>query len=137
MTKGTPVKPTGIRETVDSLFREGAVLAPAEEPHYRMLVGALRWSSSRAIFVFAAYGEDARDARLMQFDGAAVAENGVVHFSRNGRLLATLSPIEKSGVDDPDDYRIAWQLWQQVMPLRTQAIDRCYAEMEYTGPEEA
>ena len=58
-------------------------------------------------------------------------------FHGAGRIAALLTPIEKSAVDDPEDYRVAWQLWQEVLPVRQKLIDRAFAGLAQNNSVES
>lgn len=100
----------------------GAILTPSGCPVARFLVGHLALLDPQRIFWFTAYGDSTADGHVLEFDDARLAEPGGLTFLKDGRVAGCLSPIAQAGVDDPDDYRIAWQLWQEVAPLRGRLI---------------
>ena len=128
MRQGGEIRDEG-RAAAEALYREGAIAAlPGETA--AMLVGDLRWRDAGGVLLFAAYGDGPGDARLVCFDQTVQDDANSVSFVHEGHVAATLRRIETAAVDDPEDYRIAWQLWQQVAPLRSGVIDRCYATLE-------
>jgi hypothetical protein len=94
-------------------------------PAVRLLVGHLRWLDDGRVFWFAAFGDAPDDGRLFHFDETQVIENYGVYFVTARNVIGYLSTIDAAGVDDPDDYRIGWQLWQEVAPLRQRFINGC------------
>lgn len=101
--------------------------SPAE--HY--LVGDFSWLEGNRVFWFAANGDAGADAHVLDFDDVILDDDGL-HFFLEGRRVAVLESIGRARVEDPDDFRIAWQIWQQVAPLRRpliarmrQAYERC------------
>lgn len=122
-----------VKTAAETLYRNGAVLEFADDPSAAMLLGDLQWSEQGGVLAFAAYGEGPRDARHLRFDHAAYDGDATVWFSREGRMLATLRRIEDAEIEDPQDYRIAWQLWQQVAPLRRNVIDNSYTALGGNG----
>lgn len=120
--------PASARTAVDALFRQGAILFVCAEADAPYLVGDLRWPGDSAVSVFIAFGDGPRDVRHFVLDDLVLEPDGGVSFRCTERICARLQAIERARVDDPDDYRIAWQLWQQVAPLRQTLIDRSYAE---------
>lgn len=87
------------------------------------LVGYLEWLEAGKLFWFTAYGEGSSDGHLLEFDALHVIEGRGLYFSREGKIVTQLTAIDQAKVDDPDDYRIAWQLWQEVVPLRRRMIE--------------
>ena len=100
----------------------------------RHLVGYLEWLGARRLFWFTAYGESLADAHLLEFESLHVIAERGVYFSAGGNLIASLTTIDHANVEDPDDYRIAWQLWQEVAPLRRKLIDDCCATLASESP---
>lgn len=109
------------REIVEQLAATGAIMTRPGSPLIRELVGVLRWADDHTVLWFTAFGENARDAQLVRFDRVEIHPVGAC-FLRGSSILAFLTSIEKSAVDDVDDYRIAWRLWQELLPLRETAI---------------
>lgn len=87
--------------------------------HY--LVGDFQWLERDQIFWFAANGDTTADGHVLSFDRAEIRE-GQVCFFQNEKLVGLLSPIEQAQVDDRDDYRVAWSIWQQVAPVRRELM---------------
>ena len=104
------------------LVASGAIITLPGLPLERMLVGEFRWLRDQLAFVFPAFGESVSDARLVPCDGIKVHAFGIC-FAFRGRITGLLSPIEKSAVEDPDDYRIAWTLWNEVVLIKRPALD--------------
>lgn len=104
-----------------SLASTGAILTVAGKPDQHFLVGYFEWIGSNRIFWFNANGSDAHDANILEFDRATAAP-AEIGFVRAGKLVAVLSGIETAPVADRDDYRIAWQIWQQIAPMQQAKI---------------
>ena len=100
------------------LVSAGAIMTLSEPSLERHLVGYLEWLELRRLFWFTAYGESLADGHLLEFDAMHMVEERGLYFSTAGNIVASLTPIEQAKVEDPDDYRIAWQLWQEVAPIR-------------------
>jgi hypothetical protein len=81
----------------------------------------MEWDGGNRVLWFTAFGDHQDDAHAISFDEVRVHPVGVC-FVSNGGTAALLSPIEKAAVSDPEDYRVAWRLWQQVLPIRQRAI---------------
>ena len=113
-----------LKVAAEKLFREGAILTITSGTG-PILVGHFEWLADDRLFVFVAYGDAPKDAHILRFDQIQLV-GGTIRLAREDRTIAELSRIEDSLVDDPNDYRIAWQLWQQVAPLRRELIERCY-----------
>ena len=111
------------------LVQEGAIMTVPGRPDLPALIGDLRWGEG-CVCWFAAFGDSPRDAHRLEFTEAhAVQWHGICFL--DGRVTAArLWTIDAAGVEDPDDYRVAWQLWQQVAPLRTALIEECYARLQ-------
>lgn len=116
-TRAFPALRAEPRENADDIVALGGVLTLAGVPLQRFLVGDLRWLGEHRMAWFTAFGDKAEDALVLDFDHLEVRPIGVC-FIQDGAVVALLSQIEKSALEDPDDYRIAWQLWQDVRPLR-------------------
>lgn len=117
---------------VDVLFTSGAIATLSEEPR-PLLVGALQWLDDTHILLFSAHGDAPTDAHELTFDDAIVNPRGSVTFLRANQVVGALHRIDDSDVDDTDDYRIAWQLWQEVAPLRRRMINRCFEALQTKG----
>ena|SRR5688572_12042870 len=114
----TPVAGTqNTPETVATqLARDGAILN-LNAKGQRFLVGYLVWLGPRRIFCFAANGNDPKeDGHLLAFDAAQIERPPAITFFRKGREVARLAAINDSGVDDAEDLRAAWGVWQQRRP---------------------
>lgn len=118
------------RAAAEKLYRNGAILTFVGSPRTDVLLGDMRWADEDTVLFFVAYGEGPPDAWQLRFDSVVVEDDSSVSFSNEGRTMARLRRIEDADVVDPDDYRIAWQLWQQVVPLRRAVIERCYEALE-------
>ena len=112
------------------LIEHGAILVLPDDPTASWLVGDACWVDDTSVMLFVAYGESPKDVRRLDFDRMACVREGRVEFSRAGRGIGTLSAIDQAGINDPDDYHIAWQLWQQVAPLRQKLIRACFDSIE-------
>lgn len=115
-----------VRAAVERLLATGAIVTLSGEPR-PILVGACEWRDARHCLLFAAHGDAVADAHAMAFDEALVNAGGSVTFLRDDHVVGALHAIDDADVDDPDDYRIAWQLWEEVAPMRQAFIERCFA----------
>lgn len=111
------------------LVPEGSIMTVHQQPPAHFLVGSFRWLEPRRVFWFTACGNSVLDAHVLEFDDTEVVEEFALAFLRDERLVGYLTGIECAGVDDPDDYRIAFQFWQEVAPLRTAFIEQCCATL--------
>lgn len=118
------------RTIVRRIVGEGGILMEPGQPP--ALVGELSWEDAGTVLWFAAFGDQPRDAHRLTFDQAECSGDRVV-FRTYGRIVAELADVDHSCVDDPDDYRTAWQLWQQILPMRTPFILRCYERLLLDG----
>jgi hypothetical protein len=116
------------RRACDAVFRKGGIMHGG--PDGAAMVGEMRWIDANRIFWFAAHGDSRRDAYVLDFDEAIVERNSIC-FRRNGVVQRVFSVIAEAPIDDPEDYRIAWQLWQQISPLRAPFIERCYRALAH------
>lgn len=107
------------------LVASGAIMTLMQPQREQHLIGYLEWLEPRRLFWFTAYGEGHSDAHLLEFDGEPVIQNSVIYFRSEGKIVSLLSAIDRAEVEDPDDYTIAWRLWQEVMPLRRTLIETC------------
>ena len=117
------------RVIAERLVADGAVFAFAA-PAAPILVGDLRWSDPDAVLIFAGNGDRVSDTHFVRYDEALPQPDGSVEFVRAGSPAGRLQRIATATVEDPDDYRIGWQLWQCVAPLRRKLIERCFDEAE-------
>jgi hypothetical protein len=108
------------------LVLAGAVMTMPGPPTCRKLVGDLFWENDGVLFWFAAFGDLPADARRVVFDETQTVENLGIYFLSAGKIVGYLSTIEGAGVDDTEDYRMAWKFWEQVAPLRRAFIESCY-----------
>jgi hypothetical protein len=112
-------------QAAQRLVAGGAIMSLPEPRLEQHLVGHLEWVEPRRLFWFTAYGESLTDGHVLEFDAVHVADGQGVYFSTSGNIVSYLTAIDQAKVDDPDDYRIAWQLWQEVVPLRRSLIEAC------------
>lgn len=124
------------RDIVDQMVAVGAVITRPGTPLVRELVGALRWTGERELFWFTAFGEKPADGHLVAYDEIEIHSVGVC-FVHGGAIAALLSTIEKAALDDPDDYRVAWRLWQEILPLREPLIRSVLDGLLQKRPEPA
>jgi hypothetical protein len=111
------------------LVQEGAIMTVPGRPGGQALIGDLRWSEGSVCW-FTAFGDSPGDAHRLDFTEAHVVQRHGISFL-NGRVTtARLSTIDAADLEDPDDYRVAWQLWQQVAPLRAALIENCYSRLQ-------
>jgi hypothetical protein len=115
------------------LVASGAIMTLLQPQREQHLIGYLEWLEPRRLFWFTAYGEDHSDAHLLEFDAEPVIQDSVIYFRSDGKIVSLLSPIERAEVEDPDDYTIAWRLWQEVMPLRRALIETCCTALVRAG----
>ena len=111
------------------LAAAGAIMTVPGNPDRRFLVGHFEWLASNRIFWFNANGSDDGDANVLEFDRVTGAADEI-GFIRAGKLVGHLVPIETARVADPDDYRIAWQIWQQVAPMLQAKIQQLASRHE-------
>jgi hypothetical protein len=116
-----------VRRRAESLVRRGAVLSGVDCP--LLLIGDFRWGGANRILWFPAFGDRAADAGGFSFHEASLEPSRIAFRHSRGYELV-LSAIDAAPVDDRDDYRVAWQLWQQVAPLRRSLIERAYAQLD-------
>lgn len=109
------------------LTDRGAILTLAGIPPQHFLVGDFAWLGPRHIFWFVAHGDVEDDGRLLEFDELRVLPRERIVFTRDSSVIAHLGSIDEADVEDPDDYRVAWGIWQQVGPTRGDLIARSRA----------
>lgn len=112
-------------DAVEKIGSSGAILTLPGNPVRRHLVGHLAWVGPQQLFWFTAHGDTLEDGHAIEFDEMEDVTNLRICFYRAGELIASLAPIAAAGVEDPDDYLIAWQLWHEVSPRRTALIEAC------------
>jgi hypothetical protein len=115
------MNPAPLKQIADALTAAGAVLTVWNSPATQYLVGDFQWLDGDRIFWFAANGDTTDDGHVLRFDRAEQTDGHVRFFERE-KLIALLSPIERAEVDDRDDYRVAWSIWQQVAPVRRELM---------------
>ena len=108
------------------IVARGAIITLPGVPLRRTLVGALNFPRDGLAAVFPAFGERATDVQLLPYLELRVHAVGVC-FMEGTQIRALLAPIEKSAVEDPDDYLVAWSLWMEVLPLRWPVIEQAFA----------
>lgn len=112
-----------LQSATSQLAANGAVLQVWNSPVRAYLVGELHWLDPNRMFWFTAHGDREDDGHVLEFDAAEVVDGDAVHFFRRGSRVGRLAGIATAGVDDPEDYTVAFSLWQQVAP-RTQPLIR-------------
>jgi hypothetical protein len=103
----------------------GAIMTVPGVPLIRHLVGELRWGDEGRVFWYVAFGDKLGDGYVASYDDITLHPVGVC-FEYRGEIVALLAPIEKCAVEDPNDYRVAWNLWREVRPLRGNLIDAAF-----------
>jgi hypothetical protein len=97
---------------------KGAVLTLPGTPPITILVGRLFFCEPGVALVFPAFGEAPEDTLVLKFDHTAAYPFGVA-FCRGNDVCALLGPIEQARLEDPDDFKVAWQLWNEMEALRS------------------
>lgn len=115
-----------VRAAIDRLFEDGMIATLSDEPR-PILIGELEWSDGAGLVLFTAHGDGPADVHQLIFDDVMINSRGSATFLRAGDVVGALHAIDDADVDDPDDYRIAWQLWQEIAPARRDLIARCFA----------
>ncbi|HVU33462.1 MAG TPA: hypothetical protein VHE61_08500 [Opitutaceae bacterium] len=127
----------GIRSTPEeitvALAARGAIMHVIGQPALYYLVGSFAWLGPRHVFWFVAHGDAEVDGRVIEFDESQVLNRERIAFVRNRSVVAYLVSIENAGVEDPDDYHVAWQIWQQVAPAQSGFIARLLARHAELG----
>jgi hypothetical protein len=110
---------------------EGAIMTVYNSPGGSYLVGSLRWAADGAprVLFFAANGDGVEDGHELCFDTVEPADTGL-RFFHGGKIVGTLLPIDAAAVDDPDDYRVGWSIWQQVAPLKQRFVSALFDRLE-------
>lgn len=119
-------------DAVDRLFGAGTIATLSDEPR-PILIGELQWIDDGGLMLFTAHGDALSDVHRLMFDDVMINPRGSVTFLRDGHVVGALHAIDDADVADPDDYRIAWQLWQEIAPLRRDFIARCFATVVAGG----
>jgi len=122
-----------VRAAVDRLFEAGTIATLSDEPR-PILIGGLEWIDEAGLALFIAHGDGPADVHRLIFDDVMINSRGSVTLLQQGHVIGTLHAIDDADVADPDDYRIAWQLWQEVAPLRRDLIARCFAMVAAAVP---
>jgi hypothetical protein len=120
-----------IESVAHQLATEGAIITVCHSPCATYLVGSLRWASdgSRRLLFFAANGDGPDDGHELHFDTVTQTDAGL-QFIRRDEVVGTLVPIDSAPVEDPDDYRVGWSIWQQVAPAKARFISGLLDRME-------
>jgi hypothetical protein len=115
--------PEELRPIADRIFRHGAVIVCGDATP--ILVGDFRWEEPGRINWFRAFGDRATDAASFSFDFARAEDARIVFRHSTGGEIELLA-IDQAKLEDPDDYRVAWQIWQHVGPLHRRLIETAY-----------
>jgi hypothetical protein len=105
----------------------------AGSPLRHHLVGAWRWVDASTVCWFTAHGDSPLDAHILHFDEAEEDGKGGVCFRQKETVVGHLTPINQAGVEDPDDYVIGWQIWQEVAPLHAPLVARALESRQQDG----
>jgi hypothetical protein len=119
-----------LRAIAESIFREGAVLRRTN--CVPVLVGDFRWEDPNLIRWFPAFGDRETDAGEFSFHYAH-ADTSRAEFRHAGGSVVEMIAIDETEVEDRDDYRVAWQIWQYVAPLHTKRIEAAYSRLAPHG----
>src|SRR5207249_4014230 len=119
--------PIHVQAIAEQVVGQGAVITIPGMPIRRDLVGCLRWINDSQIMWFVAHGDSDRDAFALTFDEVRIVKNLGIGFIKGGVLRGYLTKISEAQVEDPDDYRIGWQIWKEVAPLHGAVIERAFA----------
>lgn len=115
------------------LVAGGAILTLPGVPLTRILIGECRLLDESRVAVFPAFADRADDLKTLHFDSLGVHPYGVA-FSKEGAVQAFVAAIHEARVEDPDDYCVAWSLWQELHPLRQELIDEAFDEADTPAP---
>ncbi|PTX92683.1 hypothetical protein DB354_15285 [Opitutus sp. ER46] len=99
-------------------------------PTRTFLVGSFRWIDAHRVFWFTAHGDRLDDGHVLEFDAAEIVDGGGVQFLAAGRRVGVLIAIGCAQLDDPEDYQVAFSLWQQVAPCTRALIERSCAQFD-------
>lgn len=120
-----------LESTSSRLAANGAVLVIDDdrrpEPY---LVGDFSWIGANRVFWFTAHGDREDDGHVLEFDRAEFLDGKGVEFLTDGKRVALLTEIARAPVEDPEDYSVAFSLWQQVAPRTRPLIQRSRARFE-------
>ncbi len=111
------------------LVGEGAVMTVWNSLPEAFLVGWAQYLDDRRFFFFAANGDGAADAHVLEFD-ASQSDQDAVRFFLAGKLVGHLTSVEHADVTDREDYQVGWQIWQAVAPMKESLIDRLVSELD-------
>ncbi len=112
-----------LEKTTSELAARGAVFEVLNGTPDCQLVGELSWLDAHHVFWFVAHGDRENDGHVLEFDRAEVLDPHRVQFYQGATRIGRLTDIASSCVEDPEDYTVAFALWQQVAP-RTQGLIR-------------
>ncbi len=118
-----------LQTAVCQLAARGAVLTVWNSPARHFLVGEVGLVDPNRLFWFTAHGDREDDGHLLEFDRAELGPGGI-HFFRGDDRVGLLTEIAAAGVDDPEDYTVAFALWQQVAPRSRPLIERARGNYE-------
>jgi hypothetical protein len=120
-----------IESIAHQLAADGAIITVCNSPCTTYLVGSLRWASdsSPRLLFFAANGDGPDDGHEVLFDVVEKTAAGL-RFVRGDKVVGTLVPISAAEVEDPDDYRVGWSIWQQVAPAKARFVSTLLDRME-------
>jgi hypothetical protein len=119
-----------LQNTTSELAARGAIIEICGVTPEHFLVGEFAWLDAHRIFWFIAHGDRENDGGVLEFDRAEVIDGHSVQFVKGARRIARLTDIASSAVDDPEDHRVAFALWQQVAPCARALIQRSRAHYE-------
>lgn len=111
------------------LIAAGAILTLPGVPLTRILIGECRLLASSCLAVFPAFGDHVSDLKSVPFDSLRLQPYGVT-FYQDGAIQAFVAAIREARVEDPDDYCVAWSLWQELRPLRQDLIDDAFEQLD-------
>ena len=125
-----PAPVSDVHDRVNDLVGQGAVMTICNSPCAPYLVGALRWLDyDQSLAIFAANGDRASDAHVVRFD-RVVEKDRAVHFFTGEQHVAALVTIADADVDDPDDYKVGWEIWQHVAPMKRDFVSDVLSRLE-------
>lgn len=127
MTPKTKRRPGLDAECAALLAAQGAIMTIGGSPAQHFLVGDFGLVGPHHVYWFAGNGDTSADAHLLEFEEMH-REGNQVHFLVSGQRVAAIAAIDDTDVDDPDDFLIAWQIWQQVAPVRRALLERSREE---------
>jgi hypothetical protein len=119
-----------VREASHQIVQDGSVLGVLDSPARYDLVGALQWIDANHVMWFVAHGDSEADAHLLEFDRVQAVDTLGLCFLKDDRVIGYLAPIDAAQLEDPDDYRIGWQIWKEVSPLYDTMIERAFDRIE-------